>query len=117
MTELERSHAHMVLSLAKDGNAIINDLTPETAHNLHMAVGIAGEAGELCNKIKKMMRDGLTKEELRDTIKGEISDCMWYVAALATEFNLSFSDILSFNLNKLYDRKERGVISGSGDNR
>lgn len=81
------------------------------------ALGLGGEVGELCNKIKKMMRDGITKEELKETIKGEIGDVMWYVATLAKEFDLKLSDILSFNLNKLYDRMDRGVLKGSGDNR
>lgn len=81
------------------------------------ALGLAGEAGEVANKIKKMMRDDLKKEELRDIISKEIGDCMWYIAALCTEFDLQLSDVLAENLNKLYDRKDRGVLQGSGDNR
>jgi NTP pyrophosphatase (non-canonical NTP hydrolase) len=80
-------------------------------------LGLAAEIGETCNRVKKMMRDGLTKEELRDTIKGELSDIAWYLSAVAYEFDLELSDIFAFNLNKLYDRKDRGVLGGSGDNR
>ena len=37
----------MVKALAKDGGEIISGLTPDSAHMLHMAVGIDGEIGEL----------------------------------------------------------------------
>ena len=97
-----------------EGTAIYPD---KGKNPFYPALGLAGEAGEVANKIKKMMRDGLTKEELQDTIKGELSDCMWYIAALCQEFDLELSDILAYNLNKLYDRKDRGVLGGSGDNR
>lgn len=98
--------------------AIGTAIYPDKGNNpFYPTLGLCGESGELANKIKKMIRDGLTKEDLRDTIKSEISDVMWYVATLAAEFNLSLSEILAYNLNKLYDRKERGVLGGSGDTR
>lgn len=98
--------------------AIQTAIYPNKGENpYYPALGLAGEAGECGNKIKKMMRDNLTKEELRETLRGELGDVMWYVASLAYEFDLELSDIFAFNLNKLYDRKDRGVLGGSGDNR
>lgn len=98
--------------------AIETAIYPNRDNNpFYPALGLGGEVGEILNKVKKMMRDGKTKEELQETIKGEIGDVCWYVSSLAYEFDLKLSDILSFNLNKLYDRKDRGVLGGSGDNR
>ena len=76
------------------------------------ALGLAGEAGEVANKVKKLMRDSVEHD-----IAGEIGDVLWYVAALCSDLDLSMEDVAIKNINKLHSRKERGVISGSGDNR
>jgi NTP pyrophosphatase (non-canonical NTP hydrolase) len=78
-----------------------------------------GEVGEIQGKLKKILRDsgGVINEEVRQKVAGELGDSLWYHAALAKEFGLRLSDIAEANLTKLTDRKERGVISGSGDNR
>ena len=85
-----------------------------------MYVGLGlGEAGELQNKIKKVFRDhdGQMTEEIRQSIKGEIGDTLYYLARLADECSLDFNDIAESNIAKLADRKNRGAIKGSGDNR
>jgi len=78
-----------------------------------------GESGEIQGKLKKIIRDGggVVNDDVRAKIAGEIGDSLWYHAALAKEFGLSLSDIAEANLAKLADRKVRGVIGGSGDNR
>jgi NTP pyrophosphatase (non-canonical NTP hydrolase) len=78
-----------------------------------------GEVGEVQGKIKKILRDDnfKTTDEKRAAIKKELGDCLWYIAALATELSLSLNDIAEQNVEKLLDRKERGVIVGSGDDR
>jgi len=78
-----------------------------------------GEAGEVQGKVKKVIRDsgGVIDDKVRATIAGELGDVLWYVAATADEFGLSLSDVAQGNLDKLFDRKVRGVIGGSGDNR
>ena len=83
------------------------------------ALGLGAETGEVLNKIKKVMRDhdGILTEELREILKQELGDVLWYVAVLASELNLSLEDIAQSNLDKLLSRKERGVLHGSGDNR
>ena len=59
------------------------------------ALGLAGEAGEVANKVKKLMRDGVNNmpENWRDDIASEIGDVLWYCAALATDLNLSLGTI------------------------
>jgi|TARA_R110000803_G_scaffold168601_3_gene231651 NTP pyrophosphatase (non-canonical NTP hydrolase) len=78
------------------------------------ALGLAGEAGEVANKVKKIIRDG--KMNRRD-IGDEIGDCLWYIAALCRDLGLDMGEVAKSNLEKLYDRKQRGTLQGSGDKR
>ncbi len=86
---------------------------------VYPALGLAGESGEVCEKVKKLIRDGDGKinPEFQAAIKKEIGDVLWYVANLATEVGLSMDDIAVTNIQKLQSRQERNVLSGSGDNR
>jgi len=81
---------------------------------IYPALGLAAEAGEVANKVKKILRDG---DFDRKAIADEIGDCLWYIAALCRDLNVSMNDVAKTNLSKLQDRQKRGVISGSGDNR
>ena len=81
---------------------------------IYPALGLAAEAGEVANKVKKILRDGKFD---REAIADEVGDCLWYIAALCRDLNVSMSDLAAANLKKLQDRKERGVISGNGDKR
>jgi len=82
-------------------------------------LGLAGEAGEVAEKYKKLLRDnnGVITDEFRIAVKKELGDVMWYVANVADELGISLDDVAISNLEKLYSRKERGVLQGSGDNR
>lgn len=82
----------------------------------YCALGLVGEAGEVANKVKKILRDGDTAE-LRTAIRGELGDVLWYAARLADELGVSLTTVAADNLDKLRDRKARGVLGGSGDNR
>jgi NTP pyrophosphatase (non-canonical NTP hydrolase) len=82
----------------------------------YCALGLAGEAGEVANKVKKLTRDGDTLG-MREAIVKELGDCLWYVSQLAAEMCCSLNDVATINLEKLADRKERGTLHGSGDNR
>ena len=77
-------------------------------------LGLAGEAGEVANKVKKMLRDN---DFDRDAIVAEVGDVLWYIAALSRDLNVSLQDIALGNIEKLYGRKERGTLQGSGDTR
>lgn len=95
-------------------------LYPDANNNpYYPALGLGGEVGEVLNKVKKIMRDhgGKITDEFRADLKKELGDVLWYVAALATELDLDLSDIAQDNIDKLTSRKERGVLSGSGDDR
>ena len=89
--------------------------TAESQNIYYMTMGMCGEAGEISNKVKKVMRDG--KQLDLEDIKHELGDVLWYVAGLATILGISLEDVAKANIEKLKSRKERGVIHGSGDNR
>ena len=78
------------------------------------ALGLAGEAGEVANKVKKIIRDGKLDKA---ALKGEIGDCLWYIAALCRDLNIDLGYVAKANLEKLQDRKARGTLKGSGDTR
>lgn len=84
---------------------------------LYPAIGLAGEAGELMNKVQKVFRDDNSKmtKEKKEEITGELGDILWYAAQLATELGISLADIAKGNMKKLQSRKKRGAINGSGD--
>lgn len=81
---------------------------------LYPALGLAGEAGEVSNKVKKMLRDGNFDKQ---GIAAEIGDVLWYLAALSRDLNIDLHDLAMQNLEKLYGRKARGTLKGSGDKR
>ncbi len=78
-----------------------------------------GEAGEVQGKIKKIIRDngGILTPEARDGIKDELGDVLWYIASMCQTLGLSLSDVAYSNIQKLHDRRSRGVLEGSGDKR
>lgn len=98
-----------------------------TAHNTHeplmektiWAMGVAGEAGEVLEKWKKIVayNEGKISDADRDELKKELGDVVWYVAVMANSLGLSFEEVMQLNVEKLKSRKARGVITGKGDNR
>ena len=86
---------------------------------IYPTLGLAGEAGEIANKVKKILRDnsGNLQESVREDLICELGDVLWYIAALATDLNVELSEVANKNIEKLNSRKNRGTIGGSGDNR
>ena len=86
---------------------------------VYPALGLAGEAGEVVEKVKKIFRNynGVITDEYRDLIKKELGDVLWYIAVLAQEFDFKLEDVAQLNLEKLTSREERGVLHSDGDNR
>jgi len=78
-----------------------------------------GESGEIQGKLKKILRDdqGVVTEEKKKLLLDEMGDLVYYVSALATELSIPLERVFERNVQKLSDRKARGVIQGSGDNR
>jgi len=93
---------------------------PQMGCNLYYpALGLAGEAGEVAEKVKKLMRDagGVLTDDRRDALRKELGDVLWYVAALCSELNLDMGEVAAQNIAKLQDRRERNAIGGDGDDR
>ena len=92
---------------------------PEKYKIMYPALGLAGEAGEVANKVKKVFRDGTQSmpKEWKENIASEIGDVMWYCAALAADLGFDLDSIASENLEKLASRMNLDKIKGSGDKR
>jgi NTP pyrophosphatase (non-canonical NTP hydrolase) len=92
---------------------------PREAWLAYPALGLAGEAGEVAEHAKKAIRDdgGTVSVERKAALSKELGDVLWYVAQLATELGLDLEEIAQQNLAKLLSRQQRGVLSGSGDER
>ena len=93
---------------------------PEQGFNFtYPALGLCGEAGEVADKLKKVVRDndGILTDPVRVAVAKELGDVLWYLAMVAYEMDHDLNEIAEINLTKLNSRKERGVLSGSGDNR
>lgn len=86
---------------------------------IYPGLGLAGEAGEVAEHIKKMLRDDNAQvtPKRREEVKKELGDVLWYVSQLATDFKLSLEDIACENLKKIFSRQKRGKLLGDGDNR
>lgn len=82
----------------------------------YMTLGLAGEAGEIANKVKKLIRDEDTPER-REAIAAELGDVLWYVAGLATVLGHDLSKLAQANLDKLAARAAKKTLQGSGDDR
>lgn len=86
---------------------------------MHLVLGLVGEAGEIAEKVKKLVRDhdsDLARLD-RDDMAKELGDVLWYAAVLADFLDLSLGDIAQRNVDKLADRQRRNVLGGSGDDR
>ena len=131
MTTVEyQLRAHEFVEIMQYGNPVIVE---ESSHHKHFktvnvknkcdwvypALGLSEEAGEVCGKFAKIIRD--KDGELTDFDKQEISkelgDCLWMIAEICTILGLKLHEVMEQNIIKLESRKQRNVLSGSGDNR
>ena len=90
---------------------------PEDMQIMYPALGLAGEAGEVADKVKKIYRDGRDDARFHADIAKEIGDVMWYCAALADDLGFDLQQIAEMNMYKLKSRRTTGKIGGSGDDR
>ena len=83
------------------------------------ALGLVGEAGEIAEKVKKIIRDQNDEYSQADAdeIVKELGDVLWYIAAMADYFGSDINEVAEINIQKLASRAKRGKIKGSGDNR
>jgi NTP pyrophosphatase (non-canonical NTP hydrolase) len=96
-----------------------SDSGDEFKNLLHWVLGISGEAGEIAEKVKKIIRDksGVVSEQDKTELAHEIGDVLWYLAVLSHQLGVPFEEVAQHNIDKLKSRKTRGVLGGSGDNR
>lgn len=98
------------------GTAQYSDFIPPW---VYLALGLAGESGEVVDKLKKVARNhnGEFSDEAKQEIARELGDVLWYVSQLCEQLGLSLAEVAETNRAKLEDRKKRGVIKSRGDNR
>jgi NTP pyrophosphatase (non-canonical NTP hydrolase) len=102
---------------------------------VYYALGLAGEAGECADKLKKHFRDDgeahsggyvptwssahpeLIGGERREAFKKELGDVLWYVARFAHHLGFTLDDVARGNIEKLASRMDRDLLGGDGDDR
>ncbi len=121
-----REYAEMVSGAAIYREAVektLTNLSPEQLEQLlkifYATTGLAGEAGEVANKVKKILRDnkGVVDDAVRERVLGELGGVAWYLNATAEEFGLRIEDVLNYNYEQITGRQARGTLQGDGDNR
>ena len=96
---------------------------PQEAALLYPVLKLAGEAGEVSEKLGKLMRDDgwrpgeALDDPAREALTKELGDVLWYVASVAADLGVTLDEVAEVNLRKLEDRAARGVLHGSGDDR
>lgn len=86
---------------------------------IYPVLGLGDEAGEVLGKVKKLFRDkgGVVDEAFKEDMKKELGDICWYLSEVCTKLGIDLETVFEKNIEKLYSRKERGTLQGSGDNR
>ncbi len=86
---------------------------------MYFCLGLAGETGEVIEKIKKVIRNdnAIISHEKREQIKLELGDVLWYLSQVARIADISFDEVAKANIAKLADRAKRGVVKSEGDTR
>ncbi len=99
--------------------AMSTAIYPQAMRIVYPALGLAGETGEVADKVKKEVRDRAAafSPESRVEIAKELGDVMWYIAAMARDLGFSLEEIARMNIDKVNSRKNRHQIHGEGDNR
>lgn len=99
--------------------ALVTAVYPKEQHIIYPTIGLAGEAGEVADKVKKVMRDNGSNfdAESRRQIALELGDVAWYVATLAHDIGYTLEEVCQMNLTKLASRQQRNKLHGSGDER
>lgn len=96
-----------------------HDMADMDATLMAQVLGLVGESGEVAEKFKKLIRDkkGQISDEDRAEILKELGDILWYVNAVAHLLGSSLDEVAASNIKKVLGRKDRGMTTGSGDNR
>ena len=104
------------INYSKD--ASITACYPEDTAIEYCILGMVGEAGEIANKYKKILRgDKVLDDKNREALKYEIGDVLWYLSQLSTELGYTLEEVAKMNIEKLHSRYKRNQIKGDGDDR
>lgn len=92
---------------------------PKDQELVYLTLGLTSEAGECSGKVKKMIRDnkGVMTPEMKASTLAELGDVAWYLTRLCDHLDITLSELLELNYQKLLARKKAGTIQGSGDHR
>lgn len=99
--------------------ALETAIYPKEQQVIYPTLGLTGEAGEVADKVKKVLRDndGAFTNDRKREIAMELGDVAWYLAVTAHDLGYTLEEICQMNYDKLKSRQQRGKIHGSGDNR
>ena len=113
---MDNKNKSMITATAYQEQAKTTAIFPPERALEYLTLGLVGEAGEVANKIKKVIRD---KKIFRSEVEiaSEIGDVLWYCAMLADYLDTNIGKIMEDNIDKLQSRKSRGTLGGSGDRR
>jgi NTP pyrophosphatase (non-canonical NTP hydrolase) len=117
---IEKANKLMISNLNEYQNAALETAVYDEDGDpiSYCILGLVGEAGEIANKYKKVLRgDKKLTPELKESITSEIGDVLWYTAALAKNLGFALEEVANKNITKLYERRINGTIKGDGDNR
>ncbi|MEG0499016.1 MAG: nucleoside triphosphate pyrophosphohydrolase family protein [Alistipes sp.] len=100
-------------------HALDTAIYPDSQRIIYPTLGLTGEAGEVADKVKKVIRDNGQQftDERKAEIAKEIGDVLWYCATLSRDLGFSLETVAQMNVDKLRSRMERNILKGSGDNR
>lgn len=92
---------------------------PEQYKIIYPTLGLTGEAGEVADKVKKIIRDkdGILTQTDEIEIAKELGDVLWYIAVLSDKLGFTLQEVAQMNYDKLKSRQQRNKLSGNGDNR
>mgnify|MGYP001038536311 CR=1 FL=1 len=99
--------------------AMSTAIYPNDSKISYLSLALCGEAGEVADKVKKVLRDkdGCYSGEDKREIALELGDCLWYIANLASAICFPLNNIAEMNREKIEGRVRRGTLHGSGDER
>lgn len=94
-------------------------LEPNNPDFFAIVLGLAGEAGEVSEKFKKLYwhKKGAWDDEFKQSMAKELGDILWYLSSLASHMGYSLEKVAEMNIEKLKSRVERGTHLGNGDDR
>ena len=109
-------YSKQAISTLLNDHALSEDMSPALVSQVF---GLMGESGEVAEKFKKLIRDkqGRISEEDKSEIIKELGDILWYINSVSHLLGSSLEEVAKKNLDKVLSRKDRGVTTGSGDNR